>query len=87
MQPRTIPIGANALLLTSEDFMNGYQAGHLAYMTHGREMQWSDTSLRTLLMDMLESMEFSEAYCFGYVVGWLVTFACKGQKPQGNQPA
>ncbi len=85
LAPRPIIIGSNQLLLTDEDFLNGYQVGHLAYMTRSRAKQFSDTSLRKLLMTMLESMEFSEAYIFGYVVGWLITFASKGPKLAENQ--
>jgi hypothetical protein len=80
MSPRAITVGRNTLLLTDEQFLNGYQAGHLAYMAYGREMQFSDTSLKDMLMEILESMAFSEAYSFGYVVGWLVTFAGKEPK-------
>jgi hypothetical protein len=82
--PRTITIGANQLLLTDEAFLNGYQAGHLAYMAHGRGVPFSDTSLRELLMKVLEDTEFPEAYCVGYVVGWLVTFASRS--PQASVP-
>jgi len=82
--PRNVPVGANQLLLTDEAFLDGYQAGHLTYMVNGRAMQFSDTSLRALLMAMLENMDFPEAYCFGYVVGWLVTFASKQPRPQAN---
>lgn len=80
LTPRMIPIGNSSLLLTNEQFLNGYQAGHLAYMADGRITQFSDTSLITLIMDKLESLEHSEAYAVGYVVGWIVTFASKGPK-------
>ena len=73
--PRTIPVGANQLLLTDEAFLNGYQAGHLAYLAHDRATRFSDTSLRKLLLAMLDNLDFPEAYRFGFVVGWLLTFA------------
>jgi hypothetical protein len=38
--------------------------------------------VRKFLMAKLENMDFPEAWCFGYVVGWLVTFA---GKPPGRQ--
>ncbi|SRR5579875_170720 len=85
--PRNISVGANQLLLTDEDFLNGYQAGHLAYMADGRKIRFTDVSLRQFMMTMLENMEFSEPYCFGYVMGWIVTFAGKEPKQQDNASA
>jgi len=87
LAPRTIPIGANQLLLTDEDFLNGYQAGHLAYMAQDRARQFSDTSVRKFLMAMLENMDYSEAYCFGHVFGWIVTFASKMSQPTKDASA
>ena len=85
-EPRTISIGSNQLLFTDEDFLNGYQTGHLAYMANGRAVRFSDTSLRKLLMAMLENVEFSDAYGFGYVVGWLVAFISKEPLPHMEEP-
>jgi hypothetical protein len=82
LSPRTITVGVNQLLLTDEDFLSGSQAGHLAYMVQDRARQFSDTGVRKFLMAKLENMDFPEAWCFGYVVGWLVTFA---GKPPGRQ--
>lgn len=84
MTPRTVPVGKGSLLFTSLDFLNGYQAGHLAYMAEGRTHQFSDASLTTLIMDRLESLEYSEPYSVGFVVGWIVTLACKGTKGKGD---
>lgn len=78
MKARLEQIGAGSLLFTKLDFLNGYQAGHLAYMTEGRTVQFSDTSLTTLLMEKLEDLEHTDLYCMGYVVGWLASFTTKG---------
>lgn len=78
--PRMITVGKGSLLLTNEDFLNGYQAGHLAYMADGRAVAFSDTRLITLIMDKLESLEVSEPYSVGFVVGWIASLACKGMK-------
>lgn len=77
---RTIQIGNGLLLVTNLDFLNGYQAGHLAYMTEDRTVVFSDTRLITLMMDKLESLDDTEPYSVGYVVGWLVSLSCKGTK-------
>jgi hypothetical protein len=82
MISRTIPVGNGSLLITTEDFVNGYQAGHLAYMNHGRTALLTDETLRTLMMDKLEDMGHSERYCVGYVVGWIVSLAHNGLKQQ-----
>lgn len=87
MLPRTITVGTNALLLTSEDFLNGYQAGHLSYMAEFRNHTLTDSNLTELLMAALEDMQHSEPYCMGFVVGWLATFASKSAKlPEGERP-
>jgi len=82
MEPKTISVGNGSLLITTEDFVNGYQAGHLAYMNQGSAALLTDEMLRTLMMDKLESMDHSERYCVGYVVGWIVSLAHKGLKQQ-----
>jgi hypothetical protein len=79
MIPRLVQLGAGSLLFTNLDFLNGYQAGHLAYMTEGRAIQFSDTSLTALIMNRLESLEYTEPYSVGYVVGWLVSLTTKGR--------
>lgn len=85
MIPRTITIGTNTLILTDEDFLNGYQAGHLSYMAEFRMLALTDISLTALLMAALEDMKHSEPYCMGFVVGWLATFACKSARSQEGE--
>jgi hypothetical protein len=87
LTPRTISVGNGSLLITDETFLNGYQAGHLSYMADGRAVQFSDSSLTALIMDKLESMDHPEAYCVGYVVGWISTFASKEPKRPEGAPA
>lgn len=86
MLPRTLTIGINVLVLTSEDFLNGYQAGHLSYMAEFRTLALTDRALTELLLAALEDTGHTEAYCMGFVVGWLATFACKSPKPQEGEP-
>lgn len=78
MIPRTVPVGAGSLVFSMLDFLNGYQAGHLAYMADGRPVLFTDETLRILVMDRLESLDHTERYCVGYVVGWIVSLATKG---------
>ncbi len=80
MKAKIVSIGSGALAITSEDFLNGYQAGHLAYMADVTKVHFSDRHVTSLLMEQLEDVDHSEPYNFGYVVGWLATLANKGQE-------
>lgn len=85
MEQRTITVGNGALIATSEDFVNGYQAGHLAYMQQGRFTLFTDSRLIGLMMEKLESLAYTEHYSTGYVVGWIATLAAKGIERQGGE--
>jgi hypothetical protein len=73
--PKTIPVGDCTLVITDEDFLTGYQTGHLAFLSDGRAFRFSDKNLTTVIMKSLEDMKRPEAYCVGYIVGWLVALA------------
>jgi hypothetical protein len=85
MTPRSIPIGHGFLLVMTEDFLNGFQADHLAYMAEGRTVQFTEERLIALIMEKLESLEYSEPYSVGYVVAWIATLAEKGMKQQKDE--
>ncbi len=87
LPPRTISIGSGSLVVTSEAFLNGYQAGHLAYMADGLDAVFSDTRLTTLIVEKLERMEYSDAYNTGFVVGWITTLVNKGTKRREGERA
>lgn len=74
MNPQMTPFGRGFVHITSEEFLNGYQAGHLAYRI-ARNLYPSDRHMTSLLMERLECPEQTELYNFGYVVGWLATIA------------
>lgn len=82
MKSTIVPVGSGSLAITSEDFLNGFQAGHLAYMADATKVCCSDRHLTSLLMEKLEDVDHTELYNFGYVVGWLATLANKGQEVQ-----
>ena len=80
MPPKTIQIGNGSILATKEDFVNGYQAGHLAY-TLAKNLHpapFTDEYLTNLFIDKLEDMGLTTLYGIGYAVGWLGTLANKG---------
>ncbi|HEU5376686.1 MAG TPA: hypothetical protein VFV38_14720 [Ktedonobacteraceae bacterium] len=78
MTARPLSIGNGVLFATSEDFLNGYQAGHLAYIAQKCAAPSSDEELSALFLEKLESMETSSLYAVGFIVGWLNTLASKG---------
>lgn len=80
MEVRTILIGQGTLLVNDEDFINGYQAGHMAYQLQAKAATFTNTSVTEMMMEKLESLEFKEQYSVGFVVGWIATLASKGQQ-------
>ena len=79
----TIPVrvGNNTMYVTGEDFINGFQAGHLAYMRE-RNKHNAEKDLTHKMLEALERMEQTEKYSVGYVRGWIISFALRGEVPQ-----
>ncbi len=97
MPPRVISIGKGSLLVDSEHFINGYQAGHLAYHQDRKYYPLTYQNMLAILTEQLENPEKPEAYNMGYCVGWIAALATKGgnftqeadvsiHSPKGGQP-
>ncbi|MGH2507267.1 MAG: hypothetical protein ACRDHZ_07650 [Ktedonobacteraceae bacterium] len=91
MKPRTISIGEGTMLVNSEDFLNGYQAGYLAFLLDTRLFQMTNEHVTAVMMEKLEDIDSSEQYSVGYCIGWIATLATKGnnvsvhkQQPEGG---
>ncbi len=82
MEPRTILIGKGTLFVNDEDFINGYQAGHIARQLQASAAIYTNTSITEMMMEKLESLEFKEQYSVGFVVGWIATLVIKGQQSE-----
>ena len=78
--PRTVSIGQGSLVMSSEEFVNGYQAGHLAYMLESRAGVFTDEALINQIMMRLTSREHTIRYSAGYVVGLVTALASKDSK-------
>ena len=78
MQPRVITIGKGSVLVDNEHFINGYQAGSLAYRLDRKRFPITSQNMLALLMDKLENIEKPEEYTVGYCVGWIAALALKG---------
>lgn len=79
-QPRNVSVGHGSIIMTSEDFINGYQAGHLSYMVEARTVMVTDEALMALILDKLTSVGESERYSVGYIVGWIAALVSKEKK-------
>jgi hypothetical protein len=79
-QRRNVSVGQGCIVMTSEDFVNGYQAGHLSYMLEARTVMVTDEALMTLIADRFANKDQSERYNAGYIVGWLAALVCKEKK-------
>src|SRR5260370_18698228 len=86
MRAKIVPVGTGSILITSEDFLNGFQAGRLAHKIDYSTAQISDRHLTSLLMEQLECVDHTELYNSGYIVGWFATLANKGNQVQEVQP-
>jgi hypothetical protein len=80
MPERPLPVGKGFIFATREDFLNGYQAGHLTYMAARTKhpQLYTDEEMRELFFEKLEDMSLTTTYGIGFVVGWLHTLASNG---------
>ncbi len=85
--PKPVSVGNGLLVMTTEEFINGYQAGHLAYMSQSRTTILIDETVIIHLLDKLEDIHFTDRYSVGYVVGWIAALVSKGTQVQESKPA
>lgn len=74
-----IRFGKGIVIATDRDFVNGFQAGHLAYMAaikHHPEPH-TDIYIVELLLERLEDIRLSSAYGIGFALGWLKELATR----------
>lgn len=74
---RHVLVGQGCMVMSSEDFVNGFQAGHLSYMLEARTAKFTDEALTTMIKKRREQQEHSERYNAGYIAGWIVALASK----------
>lgn len=79
-QQISVPVGQGSITMTSEDFVNGYQAGHLSYVLEARARTVTDDALITLIMGRITNKDYNERYSTGYIVGWIVALVSKEKK-------
>jgi hypothetical protein len=74
-------IGQVTIILSDDQFLNGYQAGHLQYMLGYRARLLSDEDIYHFLVTNLLTDPPSHRWNAGYVMGWLITMHEKGNVP------
>lgn len=83
---RPLFMGRSMVAVTSEDFLTGYQEGHLTYMVQDWTSQHTDESITALVLEQLESLDHSSLHGTGFIVGWLVTLITRGtQRREGDE--
>jgi hypothetical protein len=75
-------VGQGTILVNNEDFINGYQAGHLACMLDCRAFASgyyasTNDNITEIMMEKLEDVDLPWQYGIGYCIGWIATFATK----------
>ena len=67
------PLGQATLILADDQFINGYQAGHLRYMLDYRIKLLSDDEIYHFLATSLLTPLHPPRWNAGYIVGWIIT--------------
>jgi hypothetical protein len=76
--PAVLTIGQSTIRLDQDDaltlaFLNGYTAGHLSYMVHGKQAHLFDTDLILLIVSRQKTLRVPLAFNVGFLVGYLAT--------------
>ena len=85
MELRVITVGKGTIVVDDEDFLNCYQAGHMAYQLQMKKTTSTNKSITDMVMEKLESMEIKEQYSIGYIVGYISTLALKSRHGTLNE--
>ncbi len=76
--PRIIQIGNTAIHATNQDFIQGFEAGNLAFQAN--QEPYTDEEVMQLILDKLEDLNCSTSFGLGFSVGWLNALARDGGK-------
>lgn len=72
-------IATTTIVVTDDEFANGYQTGYLRYRTDAPTKTRTDMDIYTLYVGTMTSVRHSGRYHAGYVMGW--TAALLGKTP------
>jgi hypothetical protein len=90
-QPERRPFGSTTIEVQDDEFFNGYQVGHFLYRTTQREKtSLTDTTIFTVLRDILQSVSHADRYRAGTISGWyaaLYGYPLPKPAPVSNPPA
>lgn len=76
--PAVLTIGKSTIRFDQDDastlaFLNGYTAGHLSYMAHGKKAHLFDTDTILLVISRQKTLCTSWMFNVGFIVGYLAT--------------
>jgi hypothetical protein len=74
-------LGQATILLADDQFLNGYQAGHLCYMLDYRTKVLSDDEIYHFLAHNLLAPLHPQRWNAGYIIGWIITMHQKKTTP------
>ncbi len=78
MKLKLIQVGKGSILVDNEQFINGYQAGHIACTIDRRKYAMTSDNIIGILKEKMEDAQEHEQYSIGYCVGWISTLVLKG---------
>lgn len=85
MNLKLITVGKGSIVIDNDDFLNGYQAGHIACQLEMKQATFSNKSLTEMMMEKLESMSIPEQFSVGYIVGYISTLTLKSPHQTLNE--
>ncbi len=85
MDLKRITVGKGSIVVDNDDFLNGYQSGHMACRLEMKQATFTNTSLTEMMMEKLESMTIPEQYSVGYIVDYISTLALKSPHSPLNE--
>lgn len=74
--PQSVQIGNAVIQASNADFLQGYEAGNLAYSKS--QEPYNDEFIMDMVLEKMEDMDCSTAASIGFVVGFLSALAVMG---------
>lgn len=68
---RSILLGTVTILLTTQQFVDGYQNGYLRFRLSGPSTRMTDYEVYTFLLTNLRDFHYPDRWNAGYVLGWI----------------
>lgn len=80
---RSILLGTVTILLTNQQFVDGYQNGYLRFRLSGPSIRMTDYEVYTFLLTNLRDFHYPDRWNAGYVLGWITALV---ERPTWTMP-